>query len=67
MNDEKTKQPEKRCGLCDAPISAARLEALPGVNTCIKCATKHPRKLDLSGIELSQASPINRNGFAPKD
>jgi len=53
--------------LCDGPIAPARIEALPGVTTCIGCATKHPRKLDLSGIDLSEASPINRNGFAPKD
>lgn len=53
--------------LCDKPISAARMEALPGVTTCIDCARKHPRKLDMRGVELSEASPINRNGFAPKD
>jgi len=53
--------------LCDKPIPAARLEALPGVTTCIDCARKHPRKLDTRGVELSEASPINRNGFAPKD
>lgn len=57
----------KRCGLCGAPISAARLEAMPTVSTCIDCARKHPRKLDTRGVELSQSSPINRNGFAPKD
>jgi RNA polymerase-binding transcription factor DksA len=57
----------KLCSLCGQPIAPARLEALPGVTTCIACAKKHPRKVDISGIELSQASPINRNGFAPKD
>jgi len=57
----------KLCALCDQPIAPARLEALPGVTTCINCAKKHPRKLDTRGIELSQASPINRNGFAPSD
>src|SRR5215207_6297966 len=50
----------KRCNLCGEPIAAARLEALPGVTTCIACAKKHPRKVDTSGVELSQASPINR-------
>jgi RNA polymerase-binding transcription factor DksA len=60
-------QPRKRCSLCDRPIAQARLEALPGVTTCIECAKRHPRKLDLRGVDLSQASPINRNGFAPKD
>jgi RNA polymerase-binding transcription factor DksA len=57
----------KLCSLCGEPIAPARLDALPGVTTCIACAKKHPRKVDTSGIELSQASPINRNGFAPYD
>jgi RNA polymerase-binding transcription factor DksA len=65
MSNEK--QSRKLCNLCGAPIAPARLEALPGVTTCIECAKKHPRKVDISGIDLSQASPINRNGFAPKD
>jgi RNA polymerase-binding transcription factor DksA len=57
----------KLCGLCGRPIPQARLDALPGVTTCIECARKHPRKVDISGVDLSQASPINRNGFAPSD
>lgn len=57
----------KRCVLCGEPIASARLEALPGVTTCIACAKKHPRKVDTRGVELSQASQINRNGFAPYD
>ena len=57
----------KLCSLCGQPIAPGRLEALPGVTTCIDCARKYPRKVDTSGVELSQASPINRNGFAPKD
>jgi RNA polymerase-binding transcription factor DksA len=57
----------KLCSLCGNPIGAARLEALPGVTTCIDCAKKHPRKVDTSRIDLSQASQINRNGFAPYD
>lgn len=59
--------PRKQCSLCGTEISAARLEALPGVTTCIACAKKHPRKVDTSGVELSQASPIDRTGFAPTD
>jgi RNA polymerase-binding transcription factor DksA len=55
------------CSLCGRPISAARLEALPSVTTCIECAKRHPRKVDTRGVELSQASQINRNGFAPYD
>ena len=57
----------RACSLCGKEIAQARLEALPGVTTCIECAKKHPRKVDTRGVELSQASPINRNGFAPKD
>ena len=67
MSETSTKSAGKLCSLCGAPIPEARLEALPGVTTCIACAKKHPRKIDVSGVELSQASPINRNGFAPKD
>ena len=63
----KNKTMRKLCSLCGKPIPEARLEALPGVTTCIECAKKHPRKVDTSMIELSQASPICRNGFAPKD
>ena len=57
----------KLCALCGQAIAEARLEALPGVTTCIECAKKHPRKADTRDIDLSQASPINRNGFAPTD
>ncbi len=53
--------------MCGKPIAPARLEALPGVTTCIECAKKYPRKADTSGIELSQSSPIDRTGFAPSD
>ena len=58
---------QRQCSLCGKTIPRARLEALPGVTTCIECARKYPRKVDTSGVELSEASPINRNGFAPKD
>jgi RNA polymerase-binding transcription factor DksA len=58
---------QKLCTMCGKPIAPARLEALPGVTTCIDCAKKHPRKVDTSGIELSQSSPIDRTGFAPTD
>ena len=64
---EQSKPQVKRCALCGEPIAPARLEALPGVTTCIACAKKHPRKVDTSGVDLSQASPINRTGFAPYD
>jgi hypothetical protein len=64
-NDDKP--PRKLCWLCSKPIAPERVEALPGVTTCIECARKHPRKVDTSMVELSQASPIDRTGFAPSD
>jgi RNA polymerase-binding transcription factor DksA len=65
--DRPWKPESRQCSLCGRPISTARLEALPGVTTCIECAKRHPRKVDTRGVELSQASQINRNGFAPYD
>jgi RNA polymerase-binding transcription factor DksA len=67
MSSNKDRQSDKLCSLCGQPIAAARLEALPGVTTCIECAKKHPRKVDTSHVDLSQASQINRTGFAPYD
>lgn len=58
---------EKKCATCGKPIPAARLEALPDTTTCVECSKKNPKKLDTSFVEISEASPINRNGFAPKD
>ena len=57
----------RRCSECGEPIGAGRLEALPDVTTCVDCARRNPPKLDTRHTELSQASPINRNGFAPSD
>lgn len=57
----------KRCSICGEPIPEARLEAVPGVTTCVKCASKNPQRVDARNYDLSEASPINRNGFAPKD
>ncbi len=61
------KSAERLCTMCKKPISAARIEALPDVETCIECSKKHPKPLDTSFVEISESSPINRNGFAPKD
>jgi RNA polymerase-binding transcription factor DksA len=58
---------QKLCTVCGQPIAAARLEALPGVTVCINCAKRFPPKVDPNRYDLSEASPINRNGFAPKD
>jgi len=57
----------KICAICGEPIPKARLEALPGVSTCVECAKKNPPQIDARKYDLSEASPINRNGFAPKD
>ena len=66
MGASKTKLPTL-CGLCGAPIPAARLKALPGATICIDCAKKNPIRIDPRAVDLSQSSPINRNGFAPSD
>jgi DksA/TraR C4-type zinc finger protein len=57
----------KLCTFCGGVIAPARLKALPGVTICIDCAKKNPVRVDPRSVDLSQASPINRNGFAPKD
>ncbi len=62
-----TQTPSRPCIICGQPIAPLRLEALPHVTTCINCAKKYPPSIDTSKLDLSQASPINRNGFAPKD
>jgi RNA polymerase-binding transcription factor DksA len=57
-----------RCCLCGRPITQARLDALPGVTTCVACAAKNPpRMVQANELDLSQASPIDRTGFAPSD
>lgn len=61
------KSVSKLCTFCGGPISPARIEALPGTTICIDCAKKHPVKVDPRSVDLSQSSPINRNGFAPSD
>jgi hypothetical protein len=65
--DNPAAAPARRCILCGRPISPARVEALPGVTTCIACAQKYPRQVRTDHLDLSQSSPINRNGFAPTD
>lgn len=64
---KEAKPAERLCSICSKPIAPARIEALPDVETCVDCSKKHPKKLDTSFVEISEASPINRNGFAPKD
>ncbi|CAN5457150.1 hypothetical protein BH09PLA1_BH09PLA1_14850 [soil metagenome] len=60
-------QAKKLCSICGGPIAAARLEALPNVATCLECAKKHPPKFDPRTVEISEASKIDRTGFAPSD
>jgi hypothetical protein len=63
----KPKSAEVLCQTCGKPIAPARLEAVPGVKTCLECAKKNPQKIDLNKFDISESSPINRNGFAPTD
>jgi hypothetical protein len=59
---------DRRCRVCKKPIGVVRLEALPETELCIECARKFPPPpIDPAKLDISQASPINGNGFAPKD
>ncbi len=56
------------CSVCEEPIGEERLEVLPETSLCVKCARKYPpRVIDAGSLDLSEASPINKNGFAPSD
>ena len=33
-----------KCGSCGAAIPAARLRALPGATTCVRCSDAEPRR-----------------------
>jgi hypothetical protein len=58
----------KLCEVCHRPIPAARLEVLPDTRVCVECARAYPpAPIDADKLDISQASPITRNGFAPKD
>lgn len=60
--------PSRLCRICNRPIAPARLEVLPTTTLCVDCARTHPpAPIDTDALDLSQASPITRNGFAPKD
>lgn len=62
------KSPPRLCRICREPIAAARLEALPRTTVCVNCARNlPPEPIDIDALDLSQASPITRNGFGPKD
>jgi RNA polymerase-binding transcription factor DksA len=55
------------CAKCGKPIAPARLEALPETLYCIECAKKNPPKVDVNKLDLSEASQIDRTGFARSD
>jgi RNA polymerase-binding transcription factor DksA len=56
------------CRICQRPISEERLEILPNTDLCVDCARAHPpAPISAEKLDISQASPITRNGFAPKD
>lgn len=58
----------RRCAICKRPIPAARLEVLPDTQLCVDCARiQPPAPIDIAKLDISQASPITRNGFGPKD
>ena len=64
----KPRAPKRLCSICKRPILAARLEVLPDTQLCVDCARNHPPPpIDVSKLDLSEASPITRNGFGPKD
>ena len=66
--ESKPRRTHRTCSICQRPIAAARLEVLPGTTLCIDCARTHPPvPIDVAKLDLSEASPITRNGFAPKD
>jgi RNA polymerase-binding transcription factor DksA len=67
MSERPTKRTKKLCSLCGNPIPAARLQALPGVTTCLECAKKNPPRVDPRKFDLSESSPIDRTGFARSD
>jgi hypothetical protein len=63
-----SKLPTRPCRLCGQAIAPARLEALPDTDLCIECAKKNPPpKIDPRKLDLSEASQIDRTGFAPND
>jgi len=63
-----THEPTRLCSICQQPIAPERLEVLPDTRYCVRCArTQPPPRIDVEKLDLSQASPITRNGFAPKD
>ena len=68
MGADATNSPHRFCSLCGKPINPARLEVLPDTSYCVDCArTQPPPRIDVEKLDISQASPITKNGFGPKD
>ena len=66
MDAERATEP--LCEKCGKPIGEARLEAMPETRMCVTCAQLYPPPpIDPARLDISEASPITRNGFAPKD
>ncbi len=64
----KKKADVRPCRICGQPIAPARLEVLPTTTVCVNCARiQPPAPIDVDALDISQASPITRNGFGPKD
>lgn len=42
---------KRKCAQCEAPIAKARLEALPDVTLCIKCAMKDDQPIRKATLE----------------
>jgi hypothetical protein len=64
----KNRADERLCRICKKPIGKARLEVLPETTLCVDCARVNPpAPVDIRKLDISEASPITRNGFGPKD
>ena len=69
--DEEIVMSNQDCTECGNKIPQLRVEAIPGATTCVACANKSKKKLSKvdysSNIDISQASEIDRSGFARSD
>jgi RNA polymerase-binding transcription factor DksA len=72
MNDnEEIEMSDRNCVECGNSIPQLRIDVIPGATTCVACANKSKNKVSKvdysSGIDISQASEIDRSGFARSD
>lgn len=55
-----------KCEVCKEKIPAERLEILPGVRKCVKCAEKYPDPFPFDPNEVcAKSSPSGQNGWSP--